>query len=106
MARRTLRHSRRRFLRGGLALAGSGFLAGCGLLAPPNAQPPRLARVGYLALAPQQADDPLLEAFADELRSLGHIEGRDYAMEYRDAQGDRDRLPSVAAELVGLAVDV
>jgi putative ABC transport system substrate-binding protein len=42
----------------------------------------------------------------DELRALGHVEGRNVAFAYRYAQTDYARLPALAAELVGLRPDV
>ena len=40
------------------------------------------------------------------LRDLGYVEGRNVVIEYRDAEGKRERLPALAAELVALKVDV
>jgi putative ABC transport system substrate-binding protein len=40
------------------------------------------------------------------LRDLGYVEGRDYIVEYRYAEGHYDRFPDLAAELVRLNVDV
>lgn len=42
----------------------------------------------------------------DELRVLGHVEGRNIAFEYRFASGDYTRLPALAAELVALHPEV
>jgi putative ABC transport system substrate-binding protein len=61
-------------------------------------------RIGYLAPGP--GPNPFSEAFRDELRSLGYIEGRNLSMEYRYAAGKEERLPELAAELVRLKVDV
>jgi putative ABC transport system substrate-binding protein len=96
--------SRRRLLQGSLALAGLGLLYACGI-APASAPLRQPARIGYLALS-LAPNDPLIEAFADGMRGLGYAEGRDYVMEYRDAQGSREQLPVLAAELVRLNVDV
>ena len=61
-------------------------------------------RVG--ALQPGAPPDPLLETIKDGLRDLGHVEGRDLVFEPRWAEGKHDRLAGLAAELVGLKVDV
>ena len=99
---------RRQLLQGGLAVAGLGLLPGCGLL-PPRAQPPaRDARIGWLALG--LTDDPALvrlrEAFRQGLREHGWVEGRNITLEYRSAEGRREQLPELAAELVRLKPDV
>jgi ABC-type uncharacterized transport system substrate-binding protein len=67
----------------------------------------RIPRIGYLASnlagpGPTQ----LHEAFLQGLRDLGYVEGRNVAIEYRDARGKLDTLPARAAELVALKVDV
>ncbi len=46
------------------------------------------------------------EAIRLALRELGYIEGQNIAIEYRYAEGNPDRLPELAAELVRLNVDV
>jgi len=84
-----------------------GTIAG-GLLAAPLAaeaqQAGKIARIGYLAAS--LADPHLPEAFRQGLRDLGCVEGRNVVIEYRDAEGRRERLPALAAELVALKVDV
>ena len=57
------------------------------------------------------ADDAASESSRAEpirlaLRELGYIEGQNIAIEYRYAEGKRDRLPELAAELVRLKVDI
>jgi putative ABC transport system substrate-binding protein len=49
---------------------------------------------------------PPSEAIRLALRELGYIEGQNIAIEYRYAEGKRDRLPELAAELVLLKVDI
>jgi putative ABC transport system substrate-binding protein len=68
------------------------------------AAPP--ARVGLLAFGHQELANPLFDAFRNEMRKLGHIDGRTYLLEFRSARGDPDRLQSAAAELVKIPVDV
>jgi len=71
-----------------------------------EAQPTaKIARIGYLAID-QAASPHLREAFLQELRDLGYVEGRNIVIEYRDAKGKLERLPTLAAELVALKVDV
>jgi len=48
----------------------------------------------------------LLEAFRQEMRKLGWIEGKNITIEYRFAEGKNDRLPDLAADLVRLHVDL
>jgi ABC-type uncharacterized transport system substrate-binding protein len=52
------------------------------------------------------AQPHLREAFLQGLRDLGYVEGRNVVIEYRDAEGKRQRLLALAAELVALKVDV
>ena len=47
-----------------------------------------------------------MEALRAGLRELGHVEGKSLAYEYRAADGKYERLPALAAELIGLKVDV
>ena len=83
------------------------------LLAAPlgmaTAQPPqKVPRVGYLKGG--SASDPLrqrwLEAFRQGLRELGYVDGQNIAIESRWTEGEDDRLPALAADLVRSKVDV
>jgi putative ABC transport system substrate-binding protein len=60
-------------------------------------------RVGFLAVR-QEAD--LQRAFAQGMRDLAYVEGRNLAIESRSAEGKVERLPGLAEELVRLNVDV
>src|SRR5262245_27882323 len=68
-------------------------------------QPAKIARIGWLGQ--NLARNPLgREAFRQGLRDLGYVEGRNFVIEFRDAEGKNDRFPALAAELVALKVDV
>ena len=68
-------------------------------------QAAKVSRIGFLS--PRSPSDAgRLAAFRQGLRELGYVEGRNIAIESRWAEGDYDRLPGLAAELVGLKVDV
>ena len=64
----------------------------------------RVPRIGILGLA--GAYTHTLDAFREGLRDLGWVEGRNIDFEYRSAEGQPERLPALAAELVQLRVDV
>jgi putative tryptophan/tyrosine transport system substrate-binding protein len=68
-------------------------------------QPKRIPRIGYLA-ANDPAADSDIKSIRLALRELGYIEGQNIAIEYRYAEGKRDRRPEQAAELVRLKVDI
>src|SRR5947207_1432341 len=78
---------------------------GAAPLAADAQQAAKVARIGYLTSS-LGVDSPLPEAFRQGLRDLGYVEGRNVAIESRDAKGKADRLPALAAELVLLKVDV
>jgi putative ABC transport system substrate-binding protein len=92
----------------GLRLAFTITLLLGGLVSPSAAeaqQAAKVARIGYLSTN-LAASPHLLEAFRQGLRDLGYVEGRNVVIEYRGAEGKRERLPALAAELVALKVDV
>jgi len=65
-------------------------------------------RVGFLAprRRPASLDSHAYGAFPQGMRELGYIEGKNLMIEWRFAEDDYERLPSLAAELVQLKVDV
>jgi putative ABC transport system substrate-binding protein len=69
-------------------------------------QPKKIPRVGYLAAVSASADAPRLEAFRQGLRELGYLEGQNIIVEYRHKSRGFERLPELAAELVGQKPDV
>jgi len=78
---------------------------GAAPLAADAQQAAKVARLGYLSSS-LGANPQLRDAFLQGLRDLGYIEGRNVAIEYRDAEGKPERAPALAAELVALKVDV
>ena len=66
-------------------------------------QPGRLPRIGVLWPI---SDDAELKAFRQGLRELGYVEQQNIVLEYRYARGKDEVLPALAAELVGLNVDI
>jgi len=80
-----------------------------GLLAGTSAegqQAGKVPRIGYLSGSPPSAIAEHNEAFRQGLRELGYMEGKNIVIEWRSAEGKRDRLPALATELVHLKVDV
>jgi putative ABC transport system substrate-binding protein len=67
-----------------------------------------LPRIGFLF--PASLSDPRIppfpQAFRQGLHELGYVEGQNIAIEFRWAEGQYDRLPGLAAELVRLKVNV
>ena len=70
-----------------------------------NAQQGKLARIGALVLTSADAQS-IAKALREGLRELGYAEGQNLVFEFRSADGNADRLPNLAAELVRLQVDV
>ena len=63
-------------------------------------------RIGYLGVSSSSLEPHYVGAFRPKLRELGHVDGENLAIEYRRAEGQDDRLPSLAIELVGLHPDI
>jgi putative ABC transport system substrate-binding protein len=69
-------------------------------------QPIKVPRIGYLSNTDAATDSARAEGIRLALRELGYIEGQNIAIEYRYAEGRRDRESGLAAELVRLKVDI
>jgi putative ABC transport system substrate-binding protein len=84
-----------------------GTLAG-GLLAAPLAasaeRPDRIPRIGILLFSQQEL--AVIAPCFQELKALGYVDGKTVTLDYRDAEGQYERLPVLAAELVRLGPDV
>jgi putative tryptophan/tyrosine transport system substrate-binding protein len=61
----------------------------------------RIVRIGILSTANPRSSS-FYQSFERRLRDLGHIEGQNIVFEYRNAEGEVDRLPDLAAELARL----
>jgi putative tryptophan/tyrosine transport system substrate-binding protein len=66
----------------------------------------KVFRIGFLDSSTASGMAVLLEAFREELRKLGWIEGKNITIEYRFAEQKVERLPELTAELVRLKVDL
>jgi putative ABC transport system substrate-binding protein len=69
-------------------------------------QPKKVSRLGYLSSFEPATESARAEGIRLALRERGHIEGQNITIEYRYAEGKRDRAPELAAELVRLKVDI
>ena len=88
--------------RGLLLLLGGAATAARALRAQQKAMPV----IGYLHFASPGSQSSFLAAFWQGLRETGYVEGENVAVEYRWAEGNYDRLPALATDLVGRNVDV
>jgi putative tryptophan/tyrosine transport system substrate-binding protein len=83
----------------------------CAMLAALSAsanaqQSSKLPRIGMLGSTSPSLLAARYEAFRLGLRELGHLEGKNIAIEYRYAEGKVDRFPALAAELLRSKVDI
>ena len=81
-----------------------------GLLAAPLAaeaqQAGKVYRIGVLERTSTTINAPNLDGFRQGLQELGYVEGKNFVIEYRSADGRDERYPGLAAELVRLKVDL
>jgi putative ABC transport system substrate-binding protein len=98
------RLSRRAFVGGaGASVVGLATFTGCSLI-PAALKQAKMPRIGVLLPSPDAVDPSSRSAILDGLREAGWIEGQTIWIEWRSAEGYFDRLPALAAELVGLPV--
>ena len=69
-------------------------------------QPGKVFRIGFLSASTRASVEHLDQSFLRSLRELGWVEGKNLVLEYRWAEGQVERLPELAAELVRNKVDL
>src|SRR5438067_4074890 len=84
------------------------FLAGAMAAWPldARAQQKAIPVIGVLSAGPSGPFSPFMVAFRQGLSEAGYVEGQNLAIEYRGAEGHYDRLPALAADLVGRKIDM
>jgi len=73
---------------------------------PAQAQGSGVRRIGFLSGTSADAAAARVAAFREAMRELGYIEGRNFAIEFRWAEGRDDRLGALAAGLVASGVEL
>ncbi len=83
-------------------------LGGLGTVLPlaVHAQQKPMPVIGFLSGVSPAPFKGLVDAFRGGLAETGYVEGQTVAIEYRWAEGHYDRLPALAADLIGRKVDV
>src|SRR6266581_5684557 len=66
----------------------------------------KVYRIGVLETMSSALNAANLDAFRQGLRELGYVEGQNFVIEYRSADGRPERFPGLATELVRLKVDL
>jgi putative tryptophan/tyrosine transport system substrate-binding protein len=69
-------------------------------------QQTKVPQIAYFSAGSASSQASRLEVFRQGLRDLGYAEGKDIVIEQRYAEGKLDRVAALAAELVGLKLDV
>src|SRR5262249_6770027 len=76
------------------------------LVARSQQSPQRFYKIGYLQIASRDQTAHLIRTLENGLRDLGYRVGENVTIEYRFGNGDMERLPALAEELVRLGVDI
>ena len=89
-----------------IALLGGGGLLLVAKVRRARGQQPVMPVIGFIRTTSADDSAKLVEAFRRGLGEVGYVEGRNVVIEYRYAQGQIDRLPALAADLVTRRVAV
>lgn len=84
----------------------AGALLSAPLVSFAQQQSGKVPRIGWLVPSTRAAQEVVLEEYRSGMRDLGYLEGRNVETEYLYADGQFDRLPGLAAELVAHKVDI
>jgi putative tryptophan/tyrosine transport system substrate-binding protein len=87
-----------------IALVGSA--AGAWPLSARAQQPDKVWRIGFIAGASRPTLSELANSFVQSMRALGYLEGKNFIIEWRSAEGNYEQFPALAAELVQSKADV
>src|SRR5438105_2093652 len=84
------------------------LLGGAAMAGPPGARAQQRAMplVAFLNSGSPDGYAPMVAAFRQGLKETGYVEGQNVAVEYRWAEGQYDRVPAMALELLGRQVAV
>jgi putative tryptophan/tyrosine transport system substrate-binding protein len=69
-------------------------------------RPGKVWRIGFPLALPREDFSRLYAGFHQGMQELGYVEGKDFVIEWRSAEGRYERLPEIVAELVRLNVDI
>src|SRR6202165_3994718 len=76
------------------------------LVAQAQVSPKRRPLIAWLSGGTTEVVEPFAASFLDGMRELNYVEGRDFDMAYRFAEGSLDRVSALAEEIVRLKPDV
>src|SRR5215471_18010053 len=69
-------------------------------------QAKKISQIGFIVGSSSSASSPIVRAFRNGLQELGYVEGKNFLMDDRYADGALDRIPALVDELIQKKVDV